>query len=111
MNELARNLGCENFSDLLTTIGNLCLLWGILIVVAMLVAILASVWKIFQKAGRKGWEALIPGWNAWVLAKILRISPWWFLLLVLPIPVLPLVGCLRIGVALARHFRPQTTQA
>ena len=105
MNEFARMLGCENFSDLMTTLGYFLLLCGILILVAMLVAILASFWKIFQKAGLQGWEALIPGWNVWVLAKILRISPLWFLLLlVLPFPVLPLVGYLRICVALARLF-------
>lgn len=28
------------------------------------------MWMVFEKAGEPGWQAIIPVWNAWVLAKI-----------------------------------------
>jgi hypothetical protein len=28
------------------------------------------MWMVFEKAGEPGWQAIIPIWNAWVLAKI-----------------------------------------
>mgnify|MGYP007027638184 CR=1 FL=1 len=33
----------------------------------------AGTWKLYVKAGRKSWEAIIPVYNAIVLLKILKI--------------------------------------
>lgn len=45
----------------------------------------AGTWKLYRKAGRKGWEAAIPVYNAIVLMKIIRRPSWWVLLLFIPI--------------------------
>lgn len=31
---------------------------------------IVCMWMVFEKAGEAGWQALIPIWNAWILAKI-----------------------------------------
>lgn len=45
---------------------------------------LALWWKSFPAAGRKSWEALIPGYNYFVAFKMTVDKPWWSLLLVFP---------------------------
>jgi len=45
----------------------------------------AGTWKLYIKAGRKSWEALIPVYNAIVLLKILKRPIWWIILLFIPI--------------------------
>jgi signal peptidase I len=52
-----------------------------------LVALFIGLYKIFEKAGEKGWKALIPGYNFYVWLKILG-KPWWWLILIL----IPTVG-------------------
>jgi signal peptidase I len=57
---------------------------------------------LFPKAGRKSWEALIPGYNFYVLTRIIE-RPWWWILLL----VLPGVNLLMLGVMnsiLATHI-------
>lgn len=58
-----------------------------LTVVYILVAIVALVamWKIFTKAGKPGWAALIPIYNIIVLLEIVGRPAWWIILLIIPI--------------------------
>lgn len=49
-------------------------------VLVIVVIMLASLWKIYQKAGYQGWEAIIPIYNLYILTKIVG-KPWWWLLL------------------------------
>jgi signal peptidase I len=44
----------------------------------------AMWWKSFGQAGRKSWEALIPGYNYFVAFSISCKKPWWVLLLAFP---------------------------
>lgn len=41
-------------------------------------------WKVFEKAGRKGWETVIPYYNLWIFLKIIQKPWWWMLLLFFP---------------------------
>jgi signal peptidase I len=41
-------------------------------------------WGVFEKAGRKAWETLIPFYNLYVFIKIIQKPLWWFLLLFFP---------------------------
>lgn len=45
---------------------------------------LAMWWKSFPKAGRKKWEALIPGYNYAVASKIGGQPSWWCFLMLIP---------------------------
>ncbi|MES2543794.1 MAG: signal peptidase I [Bacteroidota bacterium] len=44
-----------------------------------------GTWKLYEAAGRKRWEALVPVYNAVVLMKIINRSPWWTILLFVPV--------------------------
>lgn len=44
-----------------------------------------GTWKLYKKAGRQAWEAIIPVYNAVVLMKIISRPWWWVVLLFIPI--------------------------
>ena len=44
-----------------------------------------GTWKLYVKAGRKAWEAIIPIYNAIVLMQIINRPKWWVVLLFIPI--------------------------
>ncbi|MDI9257190.1 signal peptidase I [Flavobacterium sedimenticola] len=44
-----------------------------------------GTWKLYEKAGRKRWEAFVPVYNAITLMKIINRPTWWTLLLFIPI--------------------------
>ena len=52
---------------------------------AVLLLIIVSLWKIFTKAGKPGWAAIIPIYNLIVLLGIVGKPAWWFLLMLIPI--------------------------
>jgi len=49
---------------------------------ALIAVYFATFWKLFERAGRKKWEGLIPVYNLWVWLKISG-KPWWWILLFL----------------------------
>ena len=56
-----------------------------LVIFALAVFMLVSIWKVFVKAGKPGWACLIPIYNAYVLLKIAGKPGWWLLLLLIPL--------------------------
>jgi hypothetical protein len=48
------------------------------------IPIILGMWKTFQKAGRNGWEAIIPIYNYMVMAEIAGKPNWWGLLCIIP---------------------------
>jgi signal peptidase I len=40
--------------------------------------------KLFQKAGKKGWEAFIPVYNEYTILRIIERPVWWIVFIVLP---------------------------
>lgn len=52
---------------------------------AVIVLLLTSMWKLFTKAGRPGWHALIPIYNSMVLAEIVGRPGWVGLLNFVPL--------------------------
>jgi len=57
---------------------------GMLIYLAFVILILASAWKIFAKAGKPGWAAIIPIYNWVILLEIVGRPIWWIVLLLIP---------------------------
>lgn len=57
-----------------------------LLLVGLVVAVIAIVamWRIFEKAGEKGWKALIPIYNSWILFEISGKPGWWALVALVP---------------------------
>ena len=72
---------------IITAFIGLLLFFMAIITVAWIIMVIGE-WKIFKKAGREGWYALIPVYNSWVLCEVVGISPYW---------VLVVIGCSFIG--------------
>jgi hypothetical protein len=75
-------------------LGVFALIWWILILVAG--------WKMYVKAGQKGWVSLIPILNILGLLKIVH-RPWWWILLML-IPFVNFVVWIILSLDLAKAF-------
>jgi Family of unknown function (DUF5684) len=76
--------------------------FGLLIWLALMVAVIVGCWKMFEKAGQPGWGVLIPIFNAYLLIKVAGRPGWWLLLLFIPL-VNVVVGII-ITVDVARNF-------
>lgn len=70
--------------------------------VAVIVFEVAALWKVFTKASRPGWAAVIPLYNTYTMLKVVGRSGWWLLLLV--IPFVNLVAAAVVVYDLARSF-------
>lgn len=75
--------------------------WLIVILIIQVIHALGT-WKLYKKAGRKSWEAFVPVYNAVILMKIINRSPWWTILLF--IPIVNLIMFPVIWVETARSF-------
>jgi hypothetical protein len=69
---------------------------------ALVVFIIASLWKVFTKAGQPGWAAIIPIYNAYVLLQIAGRPGWWLLLYF--IPVVNFVIAIIVSIDVAKAF-------
>lgn len=81
---------------------------GLIVVLAVL--LVAAQWRLFQKAGRPGWAAIIPVYNIWVLFEIAGKPGWWAPVMIV-LAFLPFVGAVIVlvveivaYVALGRRF-------
>ena len=76
---------------------------GTYIVAALIgVVMIAAMWKVFTKAGKPGWAAIIPIYNIIVLLQIAGKPVWWFILLF--IPIVNLIIAILMYLALAEKF-------
>ncbi len=69
---------------------------------AVMVLMLASMWKIFTKAGKPGWGSIVPIYNLVLLLQIAGKPVWWILLFF--IPIANLVAMILVYVGLAARF-------
>ncbi|MEK6248787.1 MAG: DUF5684 domain-containing protein [Planctomycetales bacterium] len=69
---------------------------------AILIFVIAGMWKTFSKAGHPGIACIVPIWNIIVLCQIAGKPIWWFLLLFIPIVGL-IVGII-LAIAVAENF-------
>jgi len=69
----------------------------LLILLALFALMIAGFWMVFVKAGEKGWKALIPFYNLYILFKISGLSGWWFGVLFIPL-VIVVVGTLTVAI-------------
>jgi len=58
--------------------------WFIFFLIIQVVHFLGT-WKLYQRAGRKAWEAAIPVYNAVILMQIINRPKWWVILFFIPI--------------------------
>ena len=73
-----------DLNPILAVFGGLGIVLFLLIVTFIVISIVAS-WKLFKKAGKNGWESIIPFYSTWVLNDIAGLNWWWFILLILDV--------------------------
>jgi hypothetical protein len=61
------------------------------------------MWKVFEKAGEKGWKVLIPLYNTWVLLEIAGKPGWWIIWFL--IPIVNFVVLIIVSLELAKRFK------
>lgn len=80
--------------------------WFIFFLVLQVIHFLAT-WKLYEKAGRKSWEAAVPIYSTIVLMKIINRPTWWTILLF--IPVINLIMIPVVWVETIRSFGRNST--
>ena len=77
---------------------------GVYFLVWLVVAVLyvVSLWKVFVKAGKPGWAAIIPIYNIIVLLEVAERPLWWIILFL--IPIVNLVVTIIVSLDVARLF-------
>ncbi len=68
----------------------------------LILAALTGAWNVFEKAGRAGWEALVPIYNIYVLTQITG-QPWWLVILAV-IPLVNIFAMAFLYLNLAQRF-------
>jgi len=74
----------------------------LVIQLAVLVALVAGMAKVFAKADEPAWGAIVPIYNTYLLIKI-GGNPWWYLLLLL-IPLVNVLVLAKVSIDVAKSF-------
>ena len=77
----SHNIPCGEGLGFLLGLGAFVLL--ILLVVVVLLVV--SMWKVFEKAGQKGWKSIIPVYNYIVMLRLIKKPEWLVLFLFVPV--------------------------
>ncbi|MCX7743883.1 MAG: DUF5684 domain-containing protein [Flavobacteriales bacterium] len=77
-----------------------------LIYLAIIVLMIASLWKIFTKAGKPGWACIVPIYNIIVMLEMVGKPTWWVILYL--IPFVNIVVAIIINIQLAKVFGKDT---
>lgn len=76
----------------------------LIIYLAIMVFLIAAGWKVFEKAGRPGWEFIVPIYNFYIMAKISGQKNWWLIF----IPLANIYIAFVVYIALAKSFGKDT---
>lgn len=75
---------------------------GTIVLLAVVVVMIAAMWKVFTKAGEPGWACLVPIYNIIVYLKISGKPVWWIILFI--IPFVNFIIALLVSLGLAKNF-------
>lgn len=57
----------------------------VVIYLAVLILMLAGMWRIFEKAGQPGWGVIVPIYNLYLLTVIAQKPGWWTVMFFIPL--------------------------
>ena len=77
---LLTNPSNDLMSKLIIILGGFVILFAI-IIIALIILLIVAKCKFYKKAGKRGWEAIIPFYSDWVLVEIAELNWWWFFIL------------------------------
>lgn len=75
----------------------------LIVYLAIIVLMIASIWKVFTKAGKPGWAAIVPIYNYVIMLEIAG-KPIWWLAIILLVPIVNIVFAIMMVNALAKSF-------
>jgi len=78
----------------------------LIFVFAIIIFLIISMWKVFEKAGQPGWATLIPIYNIYIMVKIAGKEGWWVLLYL--IPIVSLIISIIVSIEIAKKFGKDT---
>ncbi len=78
----------------------------LVIYLAIIVFMIASIWTLFTKAGKPGWAAIVPIYNIIVYLEICGKPAWWFILFL--IPIANFIVTIMLAIELAKAFGKET---
>lgn len=73
-----------------------------LVWLAIALLAIAGMWKVFTKAGKPGWAAIVPIYNIIVLLEIAGKPMWWFILFL--VPVVNFIIIIMVSISIAQRF-------
>ena len=73
-----------------------------LFMVAAVLATLAAMWKVFERAGEPGWAVIVPIYNLYVLTKVAQVSALWIVAML--IPFVNIIAGFVVSNGVARRF-------
>lgn len=88
-----RNYSASDVATVSTALAGVLMVYLVIILAIAIIQIIA-MWKLFNKAGEKGWKSIIPIYNFVTLFKISGLSPW--LILVFLASIIPVVGTIAV---------------
>ena len=74
----------------------------LVIQLAILIVVIAGMWKTFEKAGKPGWGAIIPIYNIVLLLEIAGKPIWWLILFF--IPFVNAIVFILVALEIAKNF-------
>jgi hypothetical protein len=72
---------------------------GSVITLALIALVLVAFWKVFEKAGRPGWQAIVPFYNLYVLCQIVGWPGWYLVFFLIPLVNMVMTVVLQFKVA------------
>ena len=96
----------EQFGQLIGPAALLIGAWFVFFCVALAVLVTAAWWKVFRKAGKPGWAAIVPIYNMIVLLEVAGRPLWWIFLFLIPLVNIGIA--IVVNIDLARSFGKTT---
>ncbi len=77
----------------------------LLVWLAVIGVIIASLWKVFVKAGKPGWASIVPIYNILVMLEIAGKPAWWIVLFFIPLVnfIVGILVCIEIAKAFGKE--------
>jgi len=69
----------------LAGLGIIAIIIFVLFYLAIIIFMIITMWKVFEKAGQPGWACLIPIYNTIIMLKVAGKPWWWIFLFLIPI--------------------------
>lgn len=73
-------MNIESSITTLAATAGFILIFAVILLLAIIIPAIIAQWKLFKKAGKNGWEAIIPFYSTWVTIEIAGLNWWYFLI-------------------------------